>query len=196
MTKVIANMSVSLDGFIADPTDGVGPLFDWHESGDVAVAAGESWLTFHTSEGSAEVLRESLANVKALVCGRRLFDLTGGWGGRHPWGVPVFVVTHHEQDGPPPAGAMYTFVTDGLESALEQAKAAAAGGWVGIAGAQLAQQCLNAGLLDEIHVDLVPVLLGEGIRWLANIKDGPVMLDDPTVIEGHRVTHLRYRVGR
>jgi dihydrofolate reductase len=196
MAKVIASLSMSLDGFVADPNDKVGPLFHWYESGDVAVptAVPDRW-TFHTSQASADVLTDVMENVGALVAGRRLFDHTSGWGGMHPFGVPVFVVTHRPADDWIRAhpDAPFTFV-DGVEAAVAQACEIAGDGIVGVAGPNVAQQALNAGLLDELSVDLVPVLLGDGIRFFANLGDAPVLLDDPAVVEGMRVTHLRYRV--
>jgi dihydrofolate reductase len=195
MATVVAELSMSLDGFVADPSDQVGPLFDWYQNGDVEVptAVPDRW-TFRTSEASARYLRESMERTGALVTGRRLFDVAGGWGGTHPWGVPVFVVTHSVPEGWPREDAPFTFVTDGVERAVEQAKATAGDGWVGVAGPNVAQQCLNAGLLDEVHVDLVPVLLGRGIRFFDNLSNAPVALEGPTVIEGTGVTHLCYRV--
>jgi dihydrofolate reductase len=195
MATVVAELSMSLDGFVADPSDQVGPLFDWYQNGDVEVptAVPDRW-TFRTSEASARYLRESMERTGALVTGRRLFDVAGGWGGTHPWGVPVFVVTHSVPEGWPREDAPFTFVTDGVERAVEQAKATAGDGWVGVAGPNVAQQCLNAGLLDEVHVDLVPVLLGRGVRFFDNLSNVPVALEGPTVIEGTGVTHLCYRV--
>lgn len=194
MATVVADMSMSLDGFIADPSDNVGPLFDWFLHGEVTVPSADPRWSFHTTEASAAHLRNALANVGALVCGRRLFDLAGGWGGSHPMGVPVFVVTHTVPDGWPRADAPFTFVTDGLESAIAQAKATAGAKIVAVASPTVAQQCLNAGLLDEISVSLVPVLLGAGIRFFDNLAGAPVALEDPRVIEGAGVTHLTYHV--
>jgi dihydrofolate reductase len=197
MATVIAELSMSLDGFVADPSDQVGPLFDWYGNGEVEVptAYPERW-TFRTSEASARYLRESFDRVGALVAGRRLFDI-GRWGEHgHPFGVPVFVVTHSVPEGWPrdDAPLPFTFVTDGVESAVEQAKATAGAGGVGVAGPSIIQQCLNAGLLDEVRIDLVPVLLGGGIRYFDNLSNAPVALEGPSVIEGTGVTHLIYRV--
>jgi len=191
---VVANMSMSLDGFIADRNDEVGPLFDWYQAGPVATPSADERWSFHTSEASARQLREILHSIGALICGRRLFDLTQGWGGRHPTGCPVFVVTHSVPPGWPREDAPFTFVTDGVESAVAQAKATAGDKIVAVATPPITQQCLNLGLLDVIRVDLVPVLLGDGIRFFDNLRDAPIMLDDPAVTEGLRVTHLEYRV--
>ncbi len=196
MSTVVANMSMSLDGIIADPSDEVGPLFDWYNNGDVTVPTADARWTFHTSEASAAYLGDALANVGALVCGRRLFDHTGGWGGHHPMGAPVFVVTHSIPDGWPREDAPFTFVTEGVESAVARAKVVAGDKIVSVASATIAQQCLNVGLLDEIVVDLVPVLLGEGIRFFDNLTSAPIELEGPRVIEGTGVTHLYYRVRK
>lgn len=195
MADVIANMSMSLDGFVADPADGVEHVFRWFGNGEVATPTAVEWATFMTSEASAKVLRDALAGVGALIAGRRLFDLTKGWGGTHPMGVPVFVVTHEEPADWPHPDAPFTFVTDGIESAVAQAKAAAGDKIVAVASPTIAQQCLNAGLLDGIQVDLVPVLLGSGIRFFDNL-DATVELTGPGVVEGSGVTHLSYRVQR
>lgn len=194
MATVIASFSMSLDGFVADRSDAVGPLFDWYGNGDVEVRWPGNDMVSHTTPASAEYLRDVIDNTGALVTGRRLFDYTGGWAGSHPLGVPVFVVSHSVPDGWPRDDAPFTFVTDGVESAVAQAKAVAGDRIVGVGGPNVAQQCLDAGLLDEVHVQLVPVLLGEGIRFFDDVQGAPVMLDDPVVIEGRRVTHLRYRV--
>jgi dihydrofolate reductase len=194
MATVIADMSMSLDGFVADPFDGVEHLFGWYSTGDVTVPTADSRWTFHTTEASARHLRDALANVGALICGRRLFDVAKGWGGHHPMGVPVFVVTHNVPEGWPRDDAPFTFVTEGIESAVAQAKVVAGDKRVAVASANIAQQCLNAGLLDGISVNLVPVLLGKGIRFFDNLSGTPVELEGPRVIEGTGVTHLYYRV--
>lgn len=194
MARVIANMSMSLDGFIADPSDGVEHLFGWYDNGDVTVPTASPQWTFHTSEASAAYLRDSLASIGALIAGRHLFDVAGGWDGNHPAGVPVFVVTHSVPDGWPRKDAPFTFVTDGVESAIAQAKAVAGDKTVSVASANITQQCLNLGLLDGVAVDLVPVLLGEGIRFFDHLTSAPIKFEDPQVIEGTGVTHLYYRV--
>lgn len=198
MATVIGELSMSLDGFVADKDDQVGPLFDWYSNGPVETptAFPDRW-TWRTSQASAAYLRENMKNIKAMVGGRRVFDVAG-WGVTgHPYGAPIFVVTHSVPEGWQSADSPLpvTFVTDGLRSAVEQASATAgADGWVGVAGPNVIQECLREGLLDEIRVDLVPVLFGDGIRYLDNV--GPAELDGPAVIEGDRVTHLIYRVRR
>jgi dihydrofolate reductase len=196
MGTVIASFSMSLDGFIADQADGVGPLFDWYENGEIDVAWPGNSMVSHTTPASAGYLHEMIAEAGALVVGRRIFDVTSGWDGHHPCGVPVFVVSHSVPDGWPRDDAPFTFVHDGVESAVAQAQQVAGDKTVGVAGPNVAQQCLEAGLLDEAWIELVPVLLGRGIRFFDDVKGTPIMLENPTVIEGDRVTHLRYRVSR
>jgi dihydrofolate reductase len=196
MSKVVALMSMSLDGYVADPDDGVEEVFDWYFSGDVEVAVPTGAFTFQVSEPSARHLRDLIAAVGAMLTGRRTFDRAHGWEGRHPFDVPAFVVTHRVPDGWPRPGSTVQFVTDGIESAVAQAKAAAGSKLVGVHGAQTIQQCLEAGLLDEIHVDLAAVLLGRGVRLFDQLANTPVVLGDPTVVAGVGVTHLRYPVRR
>ncbi|MDQ0380352.1 dihydrofolate reductase family protein [Amycolatopsis thermophila] len=194
MSKVIANMSMSLDGFIADPGDGIDQLFGWMGNGEVEVPTAVEWATFRMSPASAEYMRSAMAGVGALIAGRHLFDITQGWGGRHPLGVPVVVVTH-EPPADWPHTETFTFVS-GVEEAVRVASDLAGDKDVVVASAKIAQQVLDAGLLDAINVDQVPVLLGEGVRWFENLGKAPVHLSDPTVIEGNGVTHLAYEVRR
>ena len=196
MAKGIALMSMSLDGFVADTNNGVGEVFDWYFSGDVEVATASETMgmTFHVSQPSAEHLRSLQAEIGAMLTGRRTFEVADGWGGQHPWDVPAFIVTHHVPDGWPRPGSTVQFVTDGIESAVAQARLAAGHKSVGVHGADTIQQCLNAGLLDEIHIDLAAVLLGSGVRLFDHLADTPIVLGDPTVVTGVGVTHLRYPV--
>jgi dihydrofolate reductase len=197
MSKVVAIMSMSLDGFVADRNDGVAEVFDWYmNSGNVEIrVGGGDPMTFHVSQPSADQLRSLISELGAMVSGRRTFDKAEGWGGNHAWG-PAFVVTHHIPDGWPRPNSTVHFVTDGIESALKQAKTAAAGKSVGVHGADTIQQCLNAGLLDEIHVDVAAVLLGSGIRLFDRLAGTPSVLGNPTVVQGVGVTHLRYAVHK
>ncbi len=196
MATVVAGLSMSLDGFIAHLDDGVEHLFDWYDNGEIDIAWPGNDMVSHVTPASAAYLHDTIARAGALVVGRRVFDYTQGWGGSHPLGVPVFVVTHSVPEGWPRMDAPFTIVTDGVESAVAQAREVAGDRTVGVAGPSIAQQCLNAGLLDELRIELAPVLLGEGIRFFDNLTDPPVMLENPTVIEGDRVTHLIYRVRR
>jgi dihydrofolate reductase len=130
-----------------------------------------------------------------VLTGRRTFDKAEGWGGNHAWG-PAFVLTHHIPDGWPRPGSTVHFVTDGLESAVNQAMTAAAGKNVGVHGADTIQQLLNAGLLDEISVDIAAVFLGSGVRLFDRLAGTPSVLGNPTTIQGVGVTHLRYPVRK
>jgi dihydrofolate reductase len=196
MSKVYTGASMSLDGYIAGPAEtGFEHLFKWYGNGDVEVPTAKPEMTLQMSAVSAEHWRTVINMSGALVVGRRLFDSTGGWGGVHPIGIPVVVVTHSVPEGWPRDDAPFTFVTDGIESAIEQAKALAGDKVVGVNGGTIASQCLNAGLLDEVWVDLVPVLLGGGTPFFDQLKAAPVELEGPvSVVQGSDVTHLRYRV--
>ena len=194
MGKVVALMSMSLDGFVADPDDGVEEVFDWYFSGDVEVTVPTGAFTFRVSPPSAERLHGLIADVGAMLTGRRTFERAQGWEGRHPFDVPAFVVTGQVPEGWPRPGSTVRFVTDGIESAVAQAKAAAGPKLVGVHGAQTIQACLDAGLLDELQIDLAAVLLGDGVRLFDRPANAPVVLGTPTVVAGVGVTHLRYPV--
>jgi dihydrofolate reductase len=196
MGTVVADMSVSLDGFIADPEDGVGPLFDWYDNGPVPFTFPGDGRAAHVTEASAGHLRRILTELGALVVGRRLFDVAHGWGGSHPAGVPVFVVTHAAPATWSEGATPFEFITAGVADAIAAAQEVAGERSVGIASAHVAQQALDAGLLDVIQANLVPVLLGRGIPFFAGLERYPVMLENPTVVAGDRVTHLYFRVRR
>ena len=195
MSKVVAIMSMSLDGYVADANDGVSEVFDWYvSSGDVEIHTGGSDpMTFKMSEPSAEHVRGLTSTLGAVLTGRRTFEVAEGWGGNHAWG-PAFVLTHDVPVGWPRPDSTVHFVTDGIESAVQQAKAAAAGKSVGVHGAETIQQCLNAGLIDEISVDIAAVLLGSGVRLFDHLSRTPAVLGNPTVVAGVGVTHVRYPV--
>ena len=202
MGKVGFGLSMSLDGFIAGPNDGperpLGEggerLFAWYSSGDVELQMPGGIPPFKVSAASAELIREEFPKLGAMVTGRRTFDITNGWGGKPPMGVPAFVVTHTVPQEWVYEGSPFTFVTDGVESAVAQAKQAAGDRNVGVIAASIAQQCLKAGLLDEIHIDLVPVLLGRGVRLFEHLGTEPIELERTRVIEAPGVTHLTFRV--
>jgi dihydrofolate reductase len=195
MGKVFTHMTMSLDGFIADPNDQVGELFEWYGAGDVAVPSPNEDISFRLDDASAEVLRGLTENMGALVAGRRLFDIADGWNDVHPAGAPVVVVTHR-----PPADAAErwprTAFVDGVEAAITRAKEIAGDRDVTIASANVAQQALNRGLVDEVCVSLVPVLFGEGIPYFSKVDHGHLLLEDPIVVQGRRALHLRYPVRR
>lgn len=196
MAKVLTHMCMSLDGFVAQPDDDPAELFDWYSSGDVVVPSAQASMTFSVDAASAPMLREIISGCGAVIAGRRLFDLTDGWGDNHPAGAPVVVVSHR----PPPPGAAQRFprttFSGSVVEAIDAAKQIAAERFVTIASADIIHQALNLGLVDEVCVSLVPVLFGSGVRCFGELVGGHVMLEDPVVIEGTRALHLRYAVRR
>ncbi len=194
MSKVVAIMSMSLDGYVADLNDGVAEVFDWYFSGDVEIpVGGADPMTFRVSRPSADHLHGLISELGAMLTGRRTFEKPEGWGGNHAWG-PAFVLTHRIPDGWPRPNSTVHFITDGIESAVKQAQTAAAEKSVGVHGADTIQQLLNAGLLDEIHVDIAAVFLGSAVRLFDHLAGAPIVLGNPKVIHGVGVTHLRYPV--
>jgi len=196
MATVGAGFSMSLDGFIAGPGDDVGRVFAWMFSGDtdIKVSTGDHDIDLKMSSESAEQVQDMHQSVGAIVSGRRLFDVAGAWGGKHPMDVPIVVVTHTIPQEWVKEGSPFTFVTDGVESAVEKAKEIAGDKSVGVGGADITRQCLKAGLLDEIGIDLVPVLLGSGVRLFEYLGIEPIELESTSVTEAPGVTHLRFRV--
>ena len=196
MGTIGAGFSMSLDGFIAGPNDDVQRLFAWMFSGDtdMKVSIGDEEMDLKLSEQSAEQYEEKTQGVGAIVSGRRMFDVAGAWGGKHPMNVPVVVVTHTIPQEWPNDGSPFTFVTDGVESALEKAREIAGDKTIGVGGADMTRQCLKLGLLDEIQIDLVPVLLGQGVRLFEHLGVEPIELERTGVTEAPGVTHLSFRV--
>jgi dihydrofolate reductase len=202
MGKVRTGLAVSLDGFISGPNDDTdSPMGDgghlllaWYSSGDTEYELPGTGMVFKVAAETADFLRDTQRTTGALVMGRRTFDLNNGWGGKHPLDVPVFVLSSSVPQEWVNEGSSFTFVTDGLESALMQAKAVAGDKDVGVGAASVVQQCIKAGLLDEIHIDLVPVLLGGGVSLFDHLGTGPIPLETTKVIQGAGVTHLTYRV--
>jgi dihydrofolate reductase len=201
MGKVTFNMTMSLDGFVAGPNDspdnGMGDggmrLFDWYSSGDTEVPISDGNMVLKVSAQSAEILQEAFASYGAGVWGRKTFDIARAWGG-HPPGSPAFIVTHRVPQEWVKEGSPFTFVTDGVESAIRQAKDAAGDKDVVVCTASILQQCLKAGLMDEIYIDLVPVLLGAGVRLFDNLGAEPVELERIRTVEAPGVTHLGFQV--
>ena len=196
MGSLLVDLSISFDGFIAGPNDGLSnplgdggeALFAWMGSGPERNRV-DKWLC--PPDASKQVIEGWTTEIGAMVSGRRTFDIAGGWKDGHPIDVPNFVVTHD----PPTSGEWsprVEFVTEGVERAAELAREAAGDRNVSVCAASVAQQLLRAGLLDEINVSLVPVVLGGGVRLLDNV--GPVDLEQVRVIESIGVIHLRYRV--
>ena len=211
MSKLRFQISMSLDGFVAGPNQSEeNPLGEGGEQLHEWVVRLEAWRKPHGLEGgdvnaSSEVVERSLENVGATVMGRNMFGgegpwgdapWDGWWGDDPPFHTPVFIVTHHAREPvEKKGGTTFTFVTDGIESALEQAREAAAGKDVALAGgASVAQQYLQAGLIDEVQLHVVPVLLGAGARLFDNLEDAKVELECTSVVDAPGVTHLAYRV--
>lgn len=195
MSRVFTHMTMSLDGYIADPDDQPGELFDWYEAGDVTVPNPNENISFQVDDVSADALRELTENTGALIAGRRLFDIADGWNDNHPAGAPVVVVTHRAPENAAERWPRTAFV-DGVEAAVTRAKEIAGDKDVTIASANVTQQALALGLVDEVCVSLVPVLFGEGISYFSKLDQGHLMLDDPIVVQGRRALHLRYPVQR
>jgi dihydrofolate reductase len=213
MAKLRFQVSISADGFVAGPN----PSED-HPLGEGGMELHQwafklaAWREPHGREGgetnaSSAVVEETLANVGATVMGRKMFGggpgpwgedpWDGWWGDDPPFHTPVFVLTHHEREPlEKDGGTTFTFVTDGIESALEQAKQAAGGKDVSLGGgADVAQQYLAAGLIDELELNVVPVLLGEGTRLFDNLAGSDIDLEQIRAVEAPGVTHLKYRVA-
>ena len=207
------DISMSLDGFVAGPNQSEeNPLGEVGEQLHEWVVGLEAWRKPHGHEGgevnaSTAVVEESLENLGATVMGRNMFGGDGPWG-EEPWDgwwgdeppfhMPVFIVTHHPREPVvKEGGTTYTFVTDGIESALEQAREAAGGNDVALAGgANVAQQYLTAGLIDELQLHVVPVLLGAGARLFDNLEGAEIGLECTRAVVAPGVTHLKYRVGK
>ncbi|MFG1883244.1 dihydrofolate reductase family protein [Micromonospora sp. NPDC049102] len=193
MGTVVLYSSVSVDGFVADEKDQPGPLFDWLSSGDVPLDESGA-LT--VSQASYDYIRPYWDQVGVTVVGRHVFDLTDGWDGQPPSGIAhVVVVTHRGRpDGWDP-GVPFHFV-DGVEAAVAGAQELAGDRIVEVAAGDVGGQVLAAGLVDEVRMDVVPVVFGSGKRYFGSV-DAQHLLEDPdVVIHGNRVLHLRYRVRR
>ena len=194
MGKVVTGFLTSLDGFIAGPNDDAQRLFKWYNSGDTEVKF-PGGKVVKVSPASAKHIQDVHLKLGAMVTGRRQFDLAKGWSGKHPADIPIFVVTHTiPQEWVDRKGSPFTFVAEGVESAVEQARAVAGDKNIGIDGASISQQCIKAGLVDEIGVDLVPVLLGSGVRFFDHLGVTPIELETLKVIEAPGVTHITFRV--
>ncbi|MEO3811488.1 dihydrofolate reductase family protein [Sphaerisporangium sp. B11E5] len=192
MSRVVMHNVVSVDGFIADAEDRVGPLFDWYSNGDTELVDGGG---LKVSRVSAAYVKPMWAGIGAMVIGRHLFDMTNGWEGSPPAGEHVVVVSHR----PKPEGwhpeASYHFAGD-VAAAVAKAKELAGERVVAVAAGNVGGQAFALGLVDEVAMDVVPVVLGSGKRYFGPV-DTQHLLDDPhTVIQGDRVLHLLFRVRR
>ncbi len=193
MGTVVMYGSVSVDGFIADEHDQPGPLFDWLLGGDVPLDSGG---TLRVSQASYDYTRPYWDQIGVTIAGRRVFDLTDGWDGRPPSGVDHAVVVTHR---PAPEGwdpeAPFHFV-DGVEAAVAKAQELAGDRIVEIAAGDVGGQALVAGLVDEVRLDVVPVVFGSGRRYFGSVDVQHLLEDPDVVLQGNRVLHLRYRVRR
>lgn len=202
MGKVFVDITMSLDGFIAGPNDG--PELGLGEGGERLhewVFGLASWREPHGLTGGevdrdSEILGEAIERTGAVVLGRRMFENAKGWGDEPPFHVPVFVLTHDPREPvTKKGGTTFTFVTDGVESALAQAKEAAGDKDVSVAGgANTIQQYLSAGLVDEMQIHVAPLLLGGGIRLFDNLDPERVELEGTRVVESPEVTHLKFGI--
>jgi dihydrofolate reductase len=195
---IMGSAAVSLDGFIADVDDSVGPLFDWYGNGDVEWKWTEDQEDpMRTTQASRDFMLAVYPRIGAVVIGRRLFDQTDGWGGVPAAGDHVFVVTHEPPTDWEHAGtAPFTFV-DGVEAAIAQAREhAGPDRIVDVAAGQIGGQALRLGLIDQVVMNVVPVVFGAGKPFFGAMGPGDdVTLDNPTrVVQGDRVTHLLYDV--
>jgi dihydrofolate reductase len=198
MGQVIASASMSLDGYIAKHDNTIGRLFDWLQNGEVEVRTVDERITLHLSPPSAGYWQTWVEGHGALVCGRTLFDFTGGWGGMHTLGVPVVVVTHQVPTDWVAAhpDAPFYFVTEGVGAAVAKAQEIAGERRVAVTAGTIARQCLELGLLDAVAVDLVPVVMGRGRPYFGELSTDEVRLGDPIeCVQGDRVTHLVFPVA-
>jgi dihydrofolate reductase len=213
MARLRFHISMSLDGFVAGPNQSEkNPLGEGGEQLHEWVTALAAWRKPHGLDGgevneSTPFVEEAVENIGAVVMGRNMFGggpgpwdddpWDGWWGNDPPFHVPVFIVTHHPREAVvKEGGTTFTFVTDGIESALEQAREAAGGKDVGLAGgADVAQQYLRAGLVDEMQLHVVPVLLGDGTRLFRDLAGAGIRLECTRAVAAPGVTHLRYRVA-
>ena len=201
--KVVLDITMSLDGFIAGPNDGPeNPLGDGGERlhewvYDLAAFRQPHGLAGGETNNDSEILDEAFNRSGAIICGKRMFDAADGWGDDPPFHKPVFVLTHEDREElVKKGGTTFTFVTDGIESALEQARSVAGSKDVAIAGgANTVQQFIKAGLLDEMQIHVAPMMLGGGIRLFDRLTSQQIDLRKTGVIDSPQVTHLRFRFG-
>jgi dihydrofolate reductase len=192
MGSVVMHAVVSVDGFIADANDDVGPLFDWYFNGDAEIVDG---APFKVTPVSRDYVRPMWARLGATVIGRHLFDLTNGWEGTPPAGEHIVVVSHRPKpEGWHPEASCHFF--DDVRSAIAMAKDLAGDRDVAVAAGEMGGQAFALGLIDEVAMDVVPVVFGSGKRYFGPLGDRQLLNDPDVVIQGKRVLHLRYRVPR
>jgi dihydrofolate reductase len=190
MPKLVAAFSMSLDGFVAGPDVSIG-----HPMGQVGERL-HHWLFKSDSEVDATMARETFERVGAVLLGRRTFDISIGQWEDTPYPAPSFVLTHRGREPLVMKSGTFVFVTDGIDSALEKARRAAGGKDVIVMGAETAQQYLKAGLVDEVALQLVPVLLGAGTRLFDSVGERHIELIATRTVESPSVTHLRFELAR
>jgi len=190
MGKIVFNISMSLDGYIAGLNDDVSRLHSWYFSGDTELPG----TPFKIAKASVELMTEAAASIGAMVTGKKTFDVSDAWSGHPPLGVHHFVVTHNPVTEWQKDGSPFTFVTNGVKQAIEMAKAKAGQKNVCISSASILQQALKENIVDEIHIDLVPVLLGNGTPLFINTSE-PTKLELFRAISGIGVVHLAFKVG-
>jgi dihydrofolate reductase len=196
MATVMMHAVASLDGFIADDHDDVGPLFDWYFNGTHPITTdGSEHGPFAVSAASAAYVRSMWQSIRVIVQGRRLFDLTNGWEASPPAGEHLFVVSHR----PKPPGwhpeADVPFFDD-VTTAVAEARRVAGDGVVAICAGEMGGSALAAGVVDEVAIDVVPVVFGSGRRYFGSLAEQRLLEDPDVVVQGDRVLHLRYRVRR
>ena len=203
MVKVTTGFSMSLDGFVAGPNDGpenpLGDggdrLFKWYFSGDATHKVPSGNRLFKMSKEGADMIQEASQSAGVLVTARRTFDIANAWGGKHPMNVPIVVVTHEvPQEWINKPGSPFTFVTDGVVSAIEKARQIAGDKMVVVGAPSVVKQCLKAGLMDEIHIDLIPTLLFGGVSLFDHLGIQPVDLQIVEVNAIAEVIHITFRV--
>jgi dihydrofolate reductase len=160
-----------------------------------SAAATPAWCSIYREPALITCAR-AWSNIAVYVIGRHLFDLTNGWNGRPAVGEAVFVVTHEPPTDWPFPDAPFSFVTDGAQSAVAQAQAFAGDKDVSLTAGSLVGQALRAGLVDELRIDLVPVVFGSGVRYFGNYDESTLLLEDPEIVQGGRVTHLHHRIRK
>ncbi|PRY47415.1 dihydrofolate reductase [Geodermatophilus tzadiensis] len=196
MGRVVLFAAVSVDGYVARDDDLPGPLFDWYGNGDVELTFSDPDRPFRVTPPTTEFLTGLATRVGAMVCGRRLFDITGGWAGVPPNGEHVVVVTHRPADDWPHAGtAPFTFAPD-VPAGVARARELAGDRDVTVSAGDVGGQALRAGLVDRVVLALVPVVLGSGRPYFGTGGPPEIAFEDPQVVQGSRVTHLVYDVRR
>jgi dihydrofolate reductase len=202
MAKVVIDLSMSLDGFIAGPGDGrqhpLGErggerIFSWYFNGDTPYEG----TMFRPRGANRRVVAEMFQQAGVMLTGRRTYEIANGWNGTHPVnGIPIVILTHNPPLNVPKGKSQLVFVTDGIESAVTKAKALAKDKDVGIGGASVAQQALRAGLVDELYLHVAPILLGAGVRLFEHLGDEAIRLRKIRSLDAEDMSHLRFEVLR